>query len=212
MEHKRFISKFYEGEYLDYLYSSPDTDKKLPLVFYIHGAGCRGSDITMLDSNSALLTIEKEVADKCVIAAPQCHCNTWFELFDVLLEFIDMMRTEDNVDTDRVYICGASMGGYTTWQVAMSRPEWFAAIAPVCGGGMYWNAGRLKNVPVWAFHGARDMTVLPEESLHMVKAVVNNGGNARITIYPEAQHNSWDLAFSEKELWKWMFSQKRVCE
>ena len=63
------------------------------------------------------------------------------------------------------------MGGYGTWQLAISMPEAFAAIVPICGGGMYWDAGRLKKVPVWAFHGDSDPTVFPEESVKMVNAV-----------------------------------------
>ena len=66
---------------------------------------------------------------------------------------------------------------------AMSMPEYFAAIIPICGGGMCWNCIRLKDVPIWAFHGALDDTVLPEESMHMVAAVNRNGGNAKITVY-----------------------------
>ena len=68
------------------------------------------------------------------------------------------------MDKSRVYVVGASMGGYATWQLAMSRPELFAAIIPICGGGMYWNAGRLIHMGVWVFHGEEDITVLPQES------------------------------------------------
>lgn len=85
----------------------------------------------------------------------------------------------------------------------------FAALVPVCGGGMYWNAARLKDIPIRAFHGALDTTVLPEESVHMVAAVNNNGGKAELTVYPDMAHNSWERAFADDEMWKWMFSQKR---
>lgn len=85
----------------------------------------------------------------------------------------------------------------------------FAALVPVCGGGMYWNAARLKNIPIRAFHGALDTTVLPEESVHMVAAVNNSGGKAELTVYPDMAHNSWERAFADDEMWKWMLSQKR---
>ena len=100
------------------------------------------------------------------------------------------------------------MGGYTVWQLAMTNPDWFAAVIPVCGGGMYWNAGRLKNVPIWAFHGALDKTVLPEESIKMVSAVNEKGGNANITILPNISHNAWDYSYTDDVL-KWMFKQNR---
>lgn len=101
------------------------------------------------------------------------------------------------------------MGAYAAWQVAMSKPNWFAALVPVSGGGMYWNAARLKDLPVWAFHGALDTTVLPEESIHMVKAINNFGGNAKITIFPKDSHDSWTSAYSNDEMWQWLFKQKR---
>ena len=101
---------------------------------------------------------------------------------------------------------GASMGGYGTWQLAMSLPDIFAAIVPICGGGMYWNAGKLKNVPVWAFHGALDKTVLPEESEKMVNAVNKRGGSARLTVYPENGHNAWSDTYSNPEVFEWLLS------
>jgi hypothetical protein len=76
------------------------------------------------------------------------------------------------------------MGGYGTWHIAMSLPNYFAAIVPICGGGMYWNAARLVNVPAWAFHGEADSAVYCEESKKMVDAVNAKGGNAKLTIFP----------------------------
>ena len=101
------------------------------------------------------------------------------------------------------------MGGYTAWQLAMTMPECFAALVPICGGGMYWNAGRLKNVPVWAFHGIEDTTVLPEESIKMVNAVNKRGGSARLTLLCGVAHNSWLNAYGSREVFDWMLSQKR---
>lgn len=80
-----------------------------------------------------------------------------------------------NVDKSRVYLSGISMGGYACWHVAMARPEWFAAALPVSGGGMYWNASRLKAVPIRAFYGRLDQTVFVSESEHMVDAVNKAG-------------------------------------
>lgn len=211
-EEKRFYSKNRPGAFLPYLYHSNSTDscpRKLPLLFYIHGAGGRGEDLSVLRDMVFVKEIESGRREDCVALLPQCCCDTWFELFDVLLEFIDAMRHLPEVDMDRVYITGASMGGYTLWQIAMSRPSWFAAAVPICGGGMYWNGARLKNLPIWAFHGALDTTVLPEETLHMVKSVNQAGGSAKLTILPNAAHDAWTPAFTDDRLWKWMFSQTR---
>ena len=98
------------------------------------------------------------------------------------------------------------MGGYGTWQLAMSLPELFAAIVPVCGGGMYWNASRLVNIPIWAFHGAKDTTVFKEESIKMVDAVNKCGGKAKLTIYPENGHDAWSDTYKNPEVFDWLLS------
>lgn len=209
MQAKRFISEKHNGEYLDYLYSEPEKEGKVPLVLYIHGAGSRGDDIEILKNNSALQQVIRFNEDKCVIAAPQCRWCFWFSGFEVLADFIDTVRNSEKVDMSRVYICGSSMGGYTTWQLCLSYTQWFAAAVPICGGGMYWAASMLKNLPIWAFHGALDTTVLPEETIHMVKAINASGGDAKITIFPKANHDSWTPALSDPETWEWVWAQKR---
>ena len=118
------------------------------------------------------------------------------------------IANSDFADKNHIYGMGVSMGGYTLWQLGMSMPEVFAAIAPVCGGGMYWNAERLKNVPVWAFHGAKDELVYPDESKKMVDKVNECGGNAKLTIYPEFGHNAWDGAYPCRELYEWFLSHE----
>ena len=114
----------------------------------------------------------------------------------------------DCVDKSRVYVVGTSMGGYATWQLAMSRPELFAAIIPICGGGMYWNAGRLIHMGVWAFHGEEDITVFPQESKKMVDVINANGGSAKLTIYEKTSHDAWTKTFENKEVWEWLLAHK----
>ena len=143
-----------------------------------------------------------------ITVAPLCSENTWFDLFDMLKALLAEIACADFTDPERIYCMGASMGGYATWQLAMSCPEYFAAIVPICGGGMYWNAARLINVPVWAFHGAKDTVVLPEESQKMVNAVNRKNGNARLTLYPENDHNAWSDTYSNPEVFSWMLSHK----
>lgn len=211
METMLFQSAKSPGEALEYFWHVPQKKQvPLPLVIYIHGAGARGNDISKMPTNMGPIgEINKGRQLDAIVAMPQCPYDTWFEVFPVLLEFIDEMRHSPLVDVNRVYLCGSSMGAYTAWQIGMSRPEWFAALVPVCGGGMYWNAGRLKDVPIWAFHGALDPAVLPEESIHMVAEVNSFGGNAKLTVYPDVGHEAWVRAFADDEMWNWMFKQKK---
>lgn len=209
LKEKIFYAKDSQKKYLKYYYHNTDNNTKKPLLIYIHGSGSRGEKLSDMSRVGPLGELDKGRDIPAVLAAPQCHKNTWFDLFSVLEEFIEPMIATENIDKQRVYLCGISMGAYASWQMAMSHPEWFAALVAVCGGGMYWNAARLRELPIWAFHGARDKTVLPEESIHMVDAVNANGGNAKITIYPNTQHDSWVQAYSDDSMWEWLFQQQK---
>lgn len=205
---RKFISAK-TGKGLKYLYYSPNTDGNLPLIIYLHGAGSRGTELSQLSHAGPIGELEKGRNIPARMVAPQCCGDTWFELFETLIDFAENTANESGVDKSRIYLTGVSMGAYAAWQLAMTKPDMFAALVPVCGGGMYWNAARLKNMPVWAFHGALDEVVFPEESVKMVRAINKNGGNAKITMFEKADHNAWDPAFSLDEMWEWMLSQKR---
>ena len=143
---EKFYSENRKGEYLDYYKYISDTEKEnMPLIIDIHWAGGRGSELALINDGRVRAYLSRHAEYDCIVVSPQCHCDTWFELFDVLLEFIDKMRKDSRVDTRRVYLTGASMGGYTSWQIAMSRPEWFAAA--VCTG-MH---GELRTFPFGLF-------------------------------------------------------------
>ena len=209
LEEHKFRSAKHPGDYLDYLSYAPTTPTdKLPLMIYIHDAGNRGSSLKPLRNDHILQDIARHRCTEAMLIAPQCHSETWFDLFHVLKELISNARQDSRVDSRRVYLLGAGMGAYAVWQLCISHPTWFAAAVPVCGGGMYWNAGRLKNLPVWAFHGLKDNTVLPCESSHMVDAINRLGGHAKLTCFPNADHNAWDPAFSHEPMWVWLFQQK----
>lgn len=203
------IKNFKKIKYIVCLPDDFDKAKKYPLLFKLHGAGGRGDDIAPLLRDSAFLKQREKFNDfPFMTIMPLCHENTWFDMWQELKEFIFYTTTLPNIDSERIYLMGASMGGYATWQMAMSHPELFAAIVPICGGGMYWNALRLVNVPIWAFHGAKDNVVLPRESEIMVERVNNFGGKAKLTIYPENDHNAWDDTFSNPQVYKWLLEHK----
>lgn len=202
MEVKEFESIKYAVRYPDGF----ETGKTYPVIILLHGAGGRGEDIEIVKTNPFFEITNKYEGFPFITVAPQCSANTWFDLFETLKKLVRMISKESFTDKERMYLIGASMGGYATWQLAMSMPEFFAAIAPVCGGGMYWNGGRLINVPVWAFHGAKDPVVLCRESEKMIEAVRGAGGEARLTIYPEVLHDAWTPAYETPELFEWFLA------
>ena len=181
--------------------------KQYPLLIILNGAGSRGDDIDVLRSGS-FWTHQHQVFPFAVIT-PLCTENTWFDMWERLTRFVKHVTGLSFVERDRVYLMGASMGGYATWQMAMSLPEYFAAIVPICGGGMYWNAGRFVGIPIWAFHGKLDPTVYVEESEKMVDAVNKRGGNAKLTVYPENSHDALTDTYANQEVFLWLLQHRK---
>jgi predicted peptidase len=195
-------------EYLETHDDGFDPSKKHPLIIDIHGAGGRNTNLDVISNRDLYSAIDGR-GYGFVTAAPLCRYDSWFDCYEMLNRFIDDLISRDYIDEDRVYLIGASMGGYCVWQLALSHPEKYAAIIPICGGGMYLNARRLLGLPVWAFHGALDTTVFPEESQKMVDAINRRGGNAKLTIYPDVEHAAWTHTFANQDIYKWLLSNSR---
>lgn len=127
-----------------------------------------------------------------------------------LEELIEHTLEQHHIDPDRIYLTGLSMGGFGSWELAARRPDLFAAIVPVCGGGRPDCAESLKNLPLWAVHGSEDTVVLPERSREMITAIQSVGGTPRYTELPGVGHNCWKYAYDpESGILKWMFQQRR---
>ena len=180
--------------------------KKYPVILFLHGAGTRGTDLQLLKGNTFFAITERYENFPFIVVAPQCHKETWFDHFETLHAFTEFIFQNAFTDKQHFYLMGNSMGGYATWQFAISHPEYFAAIVPICGGGMYWDAARLVNVPVWAFHGTLDPTVFVEESEKMVNAVNACDGNAKFTVYPDKLHDSWTATYENYAVFEWLLA------
>ena len=185
-----------------------DSNKLYPLIIYLHGSGSRGTNLDALRESAIWRYAEGHEDFPAVIFAPLCSANTWFDVFEQLLEAIDIAAALPFVDPKKRSLAGVSMGGYAAWQVLMSRNDLFSAAVICCGGGMYWNAERLKNIPIKAFHGADDTLVYPSESKNMVDAVNRAGGSAELTIVPGCGHNCWDTAYSAEETFRFLTGGK----
>ena len=164
-------------------------------------------DLEMVEINGFSKYL-KNAEHNCIVVMPQCSKDTfWAARVETIISFIEHLIKELNVDEDRVYLTGLSMGGYGTWFTAMAKPELFAAIAPVCGGGMAWNAGVLK-MPIWVFHGSNDTIVSPIQSDEMVSKLLEAGADVTYTRLDGVGHNIWEMAYN-KELIEWLLSKKR---
>ncbi|MBN1507452.1 MAG: prolyl oligopeptidase family serine peptidase [Sedimentisphaerales bacterium] len=185
-------------------------EQKWPLILFLHGAGERGNDLELVKKHGPPKLIGQGTAFPFVIVSPQCPADLWWtEMLDGLVSLLDEVQSRYAVDPDRVYLTGLSMGGFGTWALGCRHPERFAAIAPICGGGEWFLANRLKTVPVWAFHGAKDQVVAPRESTEMVDALKRAGADVQLTVYPEAQHDSWTQTYNNPKLYEWFLGHRR---
>ena len=183
-----------------------EENKKYPLVVFLHGAGTRCDDLEVLKRNACFTNLRLHQDRGYLLAAPLCSVHDWCEVMETVISWIAQLRTLPYVDTHRVYLTGNSMGGYGTWELACIRPEWFAAIMPVCGGGCGGFGARLKDIPVRTFHGLLDKVVDPIESLQMAKAVNMAGGHAELILFPSLPHNCWDAVYSDDANYDWLLS------
>ena len=190
-------------------YSPSKKTGKLPLIIQLHGAGERGdgSDLSLVDVHGFSKVI-KDGEYECLFIMPQCPKNSfWVARTESLIAFVEHIIKEYDVDEDRVYLTGLSMGGYGTWYAAMARPDLFAAIAPVCGGGMAWNA-KVLTMPVWAFHGTRDNAVSVTQSDEMVEALRKKNADVTYSRMENVDHGVWVYAYNDK-LYEWFLDQRR---
>jgi predicted peptidase len=195
-----------------------DKTKRWPLILFLHGAGERGTNLSLVAKHGPPKI--DAAKNNFITVAPQCpDGKIWSN--DLLLALLDEVEAKYAVDTKRIYLTGLSMGGFGTWGLALERPEKFAAIAPICGGGQTIlitlaqhyapeKLAALKTLGVWAFHGGKDTTVTPDESEHMIAALKRAGcEDVKLTIYPEAQHDSWTPTYANPELFAWFLQHAR---
>lgn len=229
--------KYTGGEYADeefkYLILPPakiEADKKYPAILFLHGAGERGTDLKQLQMHFPTHMAQPEQREKfpCFLIVPQCRVERmWMDahwgkqestpLKDKPSDQLAMatsvleksMKTLP-IDAQRVYLTGISMGGFGSWELAMRRPELFAAVAPVCGGGDERLVAKLKGLPVWAAHGDQDSAVPVDRTRRLVEAAKVAGIEFKYTEYKGVGHNSWTPFYADKAgVLPWMFEQRR---
>lgn len=199
------------AEGYSYLLFLPETypgESAWPLLLFLHGVGERGEDLEAVKAQGVPRVIEEGRDLPFVVVSPQCPSGRYWTN-ELLIPLLDQVGSRHRIDPDRIYVTGLSMGGYATWSLAIEQPWRFAAIAPVCGGGDPRRVGRLRRVPVWAFHGAKDPVVPASASRRMVEALARCGGDARLTIYPEVGHDCWTETYANLELYEWFLAHRR---
>ncbi len=200
---------------LQYILAKPadlQEGEKLPLVVALHGAGERGTDINDIKRLGVPKYLDTGLPIRAIVLAPQLFSRDiiWVTVIHELMELIRLIRDgEEAVDPLNVCVTGVSMGGYATWELAMSYTSEFAAIAPVCGGGTPWRAWRLAQLPIRTYHGDADDTVPLSETIHMVDAVRQAGGNPECILLHSVGHDCWDWVHEHTDLMEWLISHRK---
>lgn len=124
-------------------------------------------------------------------------------------QLIEVMRRKYNIDENRIYATGLSMGGFGIWDLTLRYPDLFAAIIPLGGGGDPTHAQDIKDIPIWTIHQYLDPLVRSDGTQSMVKALKKAGGNVKLTLYFDLKHNAWDKGYAEPELLQWLYSHTK---
>ncbi|NMM48494.1 carboxylesterase family protein [Marinigracilibium pacificum] len=212
-----------------------DASVKYPVVLFLHGSGERGNDNELQLVHGSSLFADPKVREDypAIVVFPQCPTDdSWANVTrndnqvegsftydyskpikkpsELVMKLLDELLANPYVDQNRIYITGLSMGGMGTFELLYRFPDKFAAAIPICGGSNPESAKAYANkVPVWIIHGAKDKVVSPAGSLEMAKRILAAGGYPKVTIFEDANHNSWDPAFAHPEYLKWMFSHSK---
>lgn len=203
------------GLTMQYLLSYPEdiaVEEHLALIVFLHGAGERGSDLQRVKVHGIPQMLDEGLPVRSVVLAPQLPNNqyVWNNVPHELMALIRQTVERCHADPDRVSVTGLSMGGYGTWEMGLSYPGEFSALAPICGGGMPWRADALKAMPIRAYHGDADDVVPVVNTLQMVDAVQNCGNTeVECILLHGIGHDSWTFAYRHTDLLEWLISQRR---
>lgn len=195
-------------EYLLYLPADYDPAKPHPFMLFLHGRGESNGPLSMVKKWGPPRLVEEGQELPYIIASPQCPENPsrWSDFTQQMNLVLLIRHLEDtlSIDKRRMYLTGLSMGGYGSWTMATNMPDKFAAVAPVCGKGNPDEAAKLKDIPIWAWHGTEDRAVPIKHSRQMVTAIRKaGGGKIRFTKLKGIGHNSWSAAYATPELYSW---------
>jgi beta-glucosidase len=224
-----------QGDYtLNYRVLYPegfDETQRYPVVLFLHGRGECGDDNEKQLVHGSQLFLDAQEKHPAIVLFPQCPTSDFWSNIDrvenenggstfnfptdqppnpslaAVMDLVEQQLAKPYTDEHRLYVTGLSMGGMGTWELLWRMPEKITAAIPICGGGAPEKASVMLDIPIWAFHGKKDDVVAPYLTTRMVNRIQREGGLAKLTLYPEANHNSWDPAFAEPDFLPWLFSK-----
>jgi predicted peptidase len=190
------------------LHIPENTKEKKPLIIFLHGSGEKGTDIEKVKVHGPFKYIKNHELDAYILA-PQCPENEEWNS-EVLYRLILKIQKENNIDSNRIYLTGLSLGGWGTWNFAFAHPDMFAGIVPISGFVdliQLEEACKIAAIPTRVFHGLMDDVVNPDYAIAIYKELKKCNGNVELTIFDDAGHDSWSRVYDNQEIYDWMFKQ-----
>lgn len=187
----------------------PETKTPIPLIIFLHGSGERGTDVEKVKVHGPLKYVNNNTLDAFILA-PQCPENTYWESESLFQLIQKICKENPNIDPQRIYLTGLSMGAWGVWNLAFAHPEMFAAIVPIAGFvdrvPMVENC-KIKHIPTHIYHGLLDDVVDVNYAIEIYKKLKTCSLNIALTIFDDANHDSWSRVYDNAKTYEWMFQQ-----
>lgn len=221
--------------YAIYIPKNYDESKKYPLVVFLHGAASNHrlglqrvfgggndqgyyfnrTDLPWVESDlEATRTYDDFVDVDCIVACSFARGTAGYkgipeqDIFDM----IEDIKSRLNVDEDRFYLAGLSMGGYGTQWISLTRPDMWAAVVPCCPlplEDIEDYAMNACNLPFHLFIGDQDIPITYNGTMDLKQRLEKTARLVNFVEYPGMQHNVWNLAFKDGFIFDWFSQFKR---
>lgn len=200
------LSREVQDNYLLYLPKKYDYQESWPLLIFLHGSGSAIEEIEKIRMGGPPKLFEEGLDSDFILLAPQLHANLPWDV-ERVLALIQKVSKEYKVDSTRIYLTGLSRGGFGAWELAVTNPDMFAAVAPIAARDIP-GVERLSQSNIWIFHGQDDDGVPWQGSQYMYNRLKNVKANVKLSLFENVGHNAWDQAYNSDEFWQWLLAQK----
>ncbi len=209
-----------EHRYVVFVPPSYSASRPAPIMLFLHGAGERGVDGRVhLNVGLGSMIKAREASFPAIAVFPQCE-NVHGRVLEGwlagsadanrALKVLEQVEKDYRTDPKKRILSGWSMGGFGAWSLAAAEPSrWSCLLALAAGGKAEW-AEKLKELPIWAWHGESDGAVIVNRSREMIDAIKAAGGAPRYTEIPSGDHDCWKVAFGDDRFIAWMLDPTKI--
>ena len=189
-----------------------ENTEHVPLILFLHGAGERGDNLDLVKTHGIPKLINEGRTFPFICIAPQSPLDGYWNRPEYTMSLISLIKkvsSDYNVDINRVYGTGLSMGGLGILAIAIEEPKLFAAILPICGGADLNKIDRINGLPIWLFHGDRDDVIPVENSISIFQRIKHVNKDAFLTIYGGVYHDSWTQTYENFKIYDWLLNYRK---